>query len=392
MIDLANLLKIKHDDLGGKDLSSLKTILSARAKKRDDTIKCANRLYNKFKPYVKVFHYPRTDGKMAHQVNYGVKKSKYFLKTDDSTIFAIYNADSKPDKLTFDYVNSVAPKDNSFIFQQHGNYLKNYHYYNCANIRNAILFSAAQWQTKWSLGVELFNALLQAPAKKLPSWAKRYLYPANYCVGHGLFITQMIYEKIGGLSETTYNEDAEFGLELSYFEIPITPIPFFDLSDSPNSIKSLYIQKSGWFFNPLQAFSYYSLINNKYKNTKMDRIKLFSMSFRFFLYAAYWLMGPVLFLSILLSSLLDIAFLYWFISAYFGYLIIPTMFSWVVINNLDLNKTFKVNKTKPILDIIMGSGLAYLLHGMSAYRTLLLIIKKKLFGTEIIKNKTETTI
>jgi len=68
------------------------------------------------------------------------------------------------------------------------------------------------------------------------------------------------------------------------------------------------------------------------------------------------------------------------------------MFSRVVINNLDLNIIFNVNKTKPIIDIIVGSGLAYLLHGVSAYRTVLLIIKKKFFGVEIIKNKTETTV
>lgn len=393
LIKLAGSLLLENCDLKNCNLISAKGLLIKRVMERDDTIKCVDKLCKKFSPHIKSFHYPEPDGKMAHQINFAVKKINFFFKTEEDTIFAIYNADSRPDNKTFEYVDSFAPKDNNrFVFQQHGNYLKNYRQFSGININDSILTSAALWQTKWSLGIEMFNTLLQDPIKNYPKWLTKFVYPANYCVGHGLFITKEIYDKIGGLSETTYNEDAEFGLELSYFEIPILPIPFFDSSDSPNSTKSLYLQKSGWFFNPLQAFNYYKLIVGKYRHKKLDKVKLFIMAVKFFLYAVYWFLGPILFFVMLVVAFLNLHTFFWFLLLYIGYLLIPTTFAWILISNLDKRGIENTKDLNLLINIVIGSGLAYLIHGLSATKAIGSLVKKVFLGQEIAKNKTEMKI
>ena len=59
-----------------------------------------------------VIDYPNSKGGMAHQLNYATER----IKKD--CFIAIYNADSKPHKDTFDYVSNVIEAENADVFQQ----------------------------------------------------------------------------------------------------------------------------------------------------------------------------------------------------------------------------------------------------------------------------------
>ena len=231
--------------------------------KLENTIIIAKKLEKEFEE-VKVYHYPKRDGKMSHQLNYAMEETiKEGIGVDD--FFVVYNADSRPEKETFDWVLDMADKRKIRVFQQYGDYLKN-----IKNLKGVIskkiLISAALWQTRWSIGFEISNALKQLKIKQKKN-NKSLNYPLNYCIGHGLFFTKDIFLKLGGFNEKMHNEDLIFGLELSYLRELIMPVPYFDESDTPDSVRSLYLQKASWFFGPLQAFQYYRYIlnNNNYK-------------------------------------------------------------------------------------------------------------------------------
>jgi len=192
---------------------------------------------------VVTFHYPDSAGKMADQLNFAVN-SLIREGIDDDSIFCVYNADSRPDKKTFEWVLGHEEERKIKVFQQYGNYLKNLQDFH-GPVRSSILTSAALWQTRWSIGFEIFNALKQVKYQDVP--VKKINYPLNYCIGHGLFFTKEIYIKLGGFNGTMHNEDAIFGLELSYLQELIMPIPYFDESDSPDAVSGLYLQKANWF-------------------------------------------------------------------------------------------------------------------------------------------------
>ena len=236
-----------------KHLSGLRLIIITTEKevnivKNPNTIDVVRELSEKY-PILHV-HYPKLDGKMAHQLNFAMKQ---LLKNPfaENALFAVYNADSKPHPKTFDWVLSQQSKKSTQVFQQYGDYRKNVMAF--SGFSGFILTAASAWQTRWSIGFEMFNALKQKLFRnKLRAQKGRVLYPLNYCIGHGLFFTKNIFVKLHGFNEYAHNEDAIFGLELSYLAEPIAPIPYFDLSDTPSTVGSLFIQKSNWFFGPLQ--------------------------------------------------------------------------------------------------------------------------------------------
>ncbi|MFH1637933.1 MAG: glycosyltransferase family 2 protein [Candidatus Woesearchaeota archaeon] len=334
---------------------------------RENTVDICKRLK---KSGIMHYHYPKAGKKMAHQLNFAIKD---IIRKNGDCLFAVYNADSRPDKKTFDWVLS---KKGYNVFQQYGNYFNNTDELNKSNV----LWSAASWQTRWALGFEINHALRQMKFIKRNIPFKSTLYPMNYCIGHGLFFTTKIFRKLKGFSENIHNEDAIFGLELSYLNEPIMPIPYFDKSDSPNSLKALFIQKSTWFFGPLQSFNYMKIIA---KNRKIPiNFSLFVQSLKLFSHAVYWMAGPAL---ITLSLILAIASLEWpkvllWIIAYSSFFVLPNLLSELALNKHKGVKTF--------IRISLGGLVCYIMHGLSAYKTLLDITINKAFKTTVEKKRT----
>lgn len=332
---------------------------------------------------VKIFHYPESDGKMANQLNYAI--NKIINENDDCNsrdIFCVYNADSRPHPKTFDWVLRVFNSSNVKVFQQYGNYLKNIYDFE-GTIKSKILISAALWQTRWSIGFEIYNALRQL---KFQDKKLSLNYPLNYCIGHGLFFTKDIYQCLGGFNEQMHNEDAIMGLELSYLGELIMPIPYFDESETPNSIIGLYKQKSNWFFGPLQAFSYYDrILSERNIGNLKDRLRLLVLSIKLFFHAVYWVSGPLLLTASFIVAI-------YINNLYFGllfaieviiFLVIPNILTWFIVEDLR-----KIKFLSLLSNLFIGAAPCYFLHGLSAHRTLLRVLINKILMRQIIKEKT----
>ncbi|QQS16057.1 MAG: glycosyltransferase family 2 protein [Candidatus Moraniibacteriota bacterium] len=351
-----------------------------------DTVAMSKLLEKKYDNIICV-HYPYTGGKMAHQVNYAVNfiRGSFQLKAGD--YFALYNADSRPDSRTFYWVwrvvRSVRMGENPpQVFQQYGNYLGNYPIISRISnfLRKSILLSASLWQNRWSIGFEIPHSLDQFKERN----ARPSLFaPMNYCIGHGLFFSQRIYKEVGGFSEDMHNEDAIFGLQLNYYGYVIEPIPFFDVSYSPDSIKSLFFQKASWFFGPLQAFDYYFQITKNDPSVKRDRLLIFSL--KLFSHAIYWIVGPSFLLFLFLCTAISGSTATWasFFLVYVCFLVVPNFLSWIIFRGKDATGTLVI-----FVYLLSGSFFFYMLHGLSGWLSTFRYFGFVVFNYPIRKSKT----
>jgi hypothetical protein len=355
-------------------LDQLKLVLITTEKEFDynkegKTLITSSLLKKKYTDFLSIIHYPKRKGNMAHQLNYAITKLR-----NKNAWFAIYNADSRPDKKTFTWIGNIIKKiPNINVFQQYGDYSENISPFK--GIKNLILVPAASWQNRWSIGFELNHNFNQF--SNFFTFKKQVM---NYCIGHGLIFKDKVYDKVGGFSEDMHNEDAIFGLKLSYLKERIVPLPFYDLSDSPDSIYGLYTQKANWFFGPLQSFKYYC---NIIKEKNWNKYTLFKLCFSLFTHAIWWVIGPTLFfisIILLIFNFSTIAILFW-LMVYLIFLPIPNILSHYLVSK-------KLN-LKIIFCNLFGAGFVYLLHGLSAYRTLFLILLSRLFNYNIKKGKTD---
>jgi len=344
--------------------------------KTQNTIFAAKELAKRHNDKVIHCHYPKTNGRMSHQLNWGIKNLGESI-TGDSLI-AIYNADSKPHPETFKWIlfkRSLDPDLN--VFQQHGDYTKNIN-----SKTNSIILSAALWQNRWAIGFELFKAI-----RSVKSYKNNFFRPLNYLIGHGLIISKSVYDKSVGFSEIFHNEDAILGLELSFIKEKITPLPYFDISDTPDTIPSLYRQKIHWFLGPSQSFNYFKYLSKKYRGYSLkERTVLLFQAFKLFLHAIYWIFGPVFMFFIILYpigakniSLLAISY-----SIFFLYFTLP---NFLALNLYEPKKTKR--QTLNLIYSFLGGGLiCYFLHGLSAISSIFLTIKYLFMGKQIAKGKT----
>lgn len=330
-------------------------------------------------------HYPLTSGKMAHQLNYGIKKLAE-EKNISNSLLALYNADSRPHRDTFSWVFKIIYKNGNLkVFQQYGDYTKNLSDFR-GFFRKAILGSVALQQTQWSIGAEIFRTLKQFKKEN-----RKNIFSANYnhCIGHGLIFTKDIFDKVGGFSEESYNEDAIFGLKLSYLKETITPIPMFDLSDTPDSVGSLIKQRASWYFGPMQAFYYYSEIIKDNFDGGINKAKLFVLCCKLFRNAVNWALGPLfLFISLMILVFnFKIFYLFLFVVQILGFLVVPQLITYFyIINSGFFGRRQKIKNI--IFLIIFGSIFNYFLYGLSAYMAIFKYGKHLIFKKEIKKDKT----
>ncbi len=365
----------------GVDLSGLKDIEILKNKAQEVISEYKNTLdvlKDCRQEEVVVINYPFTSGKMAHQLNYCLK----LLINEGSwhkELLGIYNADSRPDPETFFWLNQQGLSSGS-VFQQFGKYFGNVELILRGDfISKAILFSSSLWQNRWSVGFEMFNSLKQFLFSKKDIIGEKFLYPLNYCIGHGLFFTRDIYEKYN-FFEDTHNEDAILGLELSYAKKIISPIPFFDVADSPNTVKSLFFQKATWFFGPLQTPLYFKKL--KAITPSVDVARLFFLSAKLFLHAIFWVTGPTCLLFIFLYSLVTLNFTP-FLLCYLSFLVLPSFFVFILLPDK------KIKAGEALIFLLFGAFFAYVMHGASAYYSMFLAAKAKITKRNIDKYKTK---
>lgn len=325
-----------------------------------------------------IVNYPFASGGMAHQLNFCLKSliNRGLWKDE---LLGVYNTDSRPDSETLFWL-SAKNTGSGLVFQQFGNYFGNIDsILKRKFISRTLLFSSAVWQNRWSIGFEIFNSLKQFIFSGKNIFGERFIYPLNYCIGHGLFFTRDIFEK-HNFSEKTYNEDAIWGLELSYEKKMIIPLPFFDISDAPNSIKSLFFQKATWFFGPFEARLYFKKLRAKISG--VDSVRLFLLSGKLFSHAIFWLFGPTALFLLFLNALVTLDFAP-FLLCYLSFLVLPGF----LVYRLFPDKKIKTGQA--LIFLLIGSFFAYVMHGASAYYSIFLTAKSMFTKQEIVKYKTK---
>ncbi len=327
-----------------------------------------------------VINYPRTDGRMAHQLNYAIR---YLLENrlwEDGQLLGVYNADSRPEPDTLRYL--AAHRGPGYeVFQQYGDYLGNHEdILRRPALERAILLASSAWQNRWSVGFELFNNFKQALLADREAGSVDLLYPFNYCVGHGLFFTRPVAEETGGFSEDTQNEDAVFGLELNFRKRYIRPVPYFDRASSPDSVRSLFLQKATWFFGPFQTPAYYAKLRAKFGPAGHRR--LLALSAQLFSHAVVWVLHPLLLFALFADALLGAGWGGFFV-VYLVFLVSPTFLSFLLTRG-----QIKTKAIQAFVLIAFGSFFAYCLHGLSACYTILRTAAASLRGEPLVKYKT----
>lgn len=320
-----------------------------------NTIKLVKRLKNDYP--IRHLHYGNSSGNMSHQVNYAVRTITG--ETDSNVMFALYNADSIPQINSFEWITSHSKyQDELIIFQQYGLYDANIDTLKSSNtwFSNCCLQAASLWQIRWAIGFEYFNASLQRALR-----SKRNI-SMNYCIGHGLFFNRNVFYKLGGFSEVFPNEDAIFGLQASYLDIPIVPVPYFETCESPDSVEALYIQKSTWHNGPRHAFRYYNQLKKHYSN----KVKLFLFCTQLFEHATRWILFPALFTLLIVFFMTNVISGSTLLMVYLSYLYVPCVLSYLI-----LKKKVDSSMLSILINVFCGLPIMFVLHGASAVRSII---------------------
>jgi len=300
----------KEEKLPGKP--STKDVIDEYLSHQSDTVKRR----------VHVVNYPKTDGRMAHQINYLADRLRAELSHEDA-YFVVYNADSHIHQDTLGLTDSIISeqlmrgRDRPTILQQSAVY----QYFG----KSYIAEGAGLHQTLWTLTHEI-PKLLNQSSKVLKITRSNIAQILRYsriahCVGHGLFVRGDYYNR-HHLPQSILNEDLPYGLQACALHEPIYPIPSLELASTPARIMSVYRQKSTWF-NPFFEFINYGkeLVHQKLYVSKLE---VFWLLLQAYLSLFIWLIHSI----VLTGGLAMSIFAGWqyiivWIVALFTYWVIP---------------------------------------------------------------------
>lgn len=283
-----------------------------------------NKILPKYKN-VYCINYPYKEGYMADQLNYmidNLDKIDVFKNFYDSskTYLALYNADSKPNKNTF---NEIIKKINegNLVIQQYSYCFKNY------NKLNSVLKGFSIYQSNFEFKTGLLNSFFKS----------KILY--THVVGHGLVINLKLLNDLGNFNNSFWCEDVYLSMQLKFKNINIVPLNCLENIETPSTLLSLIKQNSVWFKTTGQFGKIYKDIKKKMGFSFQGFIGCFN-EFRF---AINWLCFPiiiiltVLILFIKRDYILGVIFLF----TYFMYVCINTALTISIINRLD-NKRYNI--------------------------------------------------
>lgn len=318
-----------------------------------------------------LFHSENIDGNMATQLNLALNH----LKNEEDTFIAIYNADSRPDRNTFKWIEQNPNGKNAKVYQQYGDYtlnlkeiMKNENFLN-----KSILVSALAWQCRWSLGFEIPHALSQS-SKRMGSFNP----PMNYTIAHGLFVRKKTLNECSNFDERVHIEDAMLGLVLNAKGIIIHPMPIFDKAETPKEVQNLFIQKKNWYQGPFQAFDYYRLIRKQFST--LSKLKLAILTTKLFFHSIYWILTPsMIFFLILLSIILGNQYIIWGVFISLAFIVIP-----------NLSSIYYFEKKYYFKELIFGGIPFFLLHGVAGYYSIYFRVASLVKNEKMKREKTIT--
>lgn len=200
---------------------------------------CLSEVDNKHESYIQLIRRKKDDdnrldytcfrGKQGYkgdQLNVAIDQ---VLETNKETMFAIYDIDSRPDLNIFNFIKqSTISVGQQFTIYD-------------LNNKNLSLFSlsGSLHQTFWSIGFEMFNRIFSNAR-------------LTYTIGHGLFVSSVIFKKYGLFEANCITEDIMFGYKLAIFQQPIETLPYFEHSQFAENLDSFIKQSSRWYSGELE--------------------------------------------------------------------------------------------------------------------------------------------
>ena len=202
-----------------------------------------------FRDRIKKIHFPTFNKTLGEQLNYGIIAAENYYNFNKHDYVILYNADSKPDKMTLRHIiNCMA--DNVLVAQQSALFLKNFGI--LARNSKIIPMVDSIYQSRWTLQHEIPRYIRSMSNAKLLNI--RGLSSFAHCVGHGLLMRADILNSVGYFPSPRIGlEDSGLGFVLKSKKISIAPFPMLESAEVPSNIISLAVQKSRWFFGPISA-------------------------------------------------------------------------------------------------------------------------------------------
>ncbi|MBN3865710.1 glycosyltransferase family 2 protein [Pseudomonas frederiksbergensis] len=372
-----------HDQESNTSLSTKETV-----------IKVANEINNRQKRrFVTYLEYPYQNGIMAHQVNWA---ARYAFDAFDSpvdptqTIVAIYNADSRPDSKSFLAMDAV--------FKTQGSAAQQISFYSSgqcnSNFYKWISNSAAVWQTRWALAVEVFRLRLSNKLNLHTDQTKNWhseltrflLHPYNYTIGHGFAVKLSTFIEMNYYPQTVRNEDAALGFVYSVSKLTVAPVVTHDNTEVPDSLKQLIKQQVSWYGGPAEALKYHSLTQRLFEQTSSSRRFSKLLTIKALYDAFIWITGPTIFALAIIGSFTGWPVCPTLAASIMLYLILPSL------PLLLIRRSESWMSRKEILAGLATLPVFYLLHGFAAYLWICREVHGYVIGKKPTKFKTERSI
>lgn len=284
--------------------------------------------------------YPYKKGYMADQLNYMLDNlDKIFDKKIDlkNTYLALYNADSRPGKNTFEEIEKNL-KDENKVIQQYSYCMENY------DKLSYILKGFAIYQSNFEIKTGLINSFFKS----------NLLY--THIVGHGLIIELETLKRLGNFNTTFWCEDIYLGLQLKFNDIKITPLLTLENIETPDTLKKLTNQNSVWFKTTSQFAKIYKdiLKRGQAKNKLKGIVGVFNEC----RCAINWLGLPIMLLILIISSILIEEYIFTLLvfASYYMYIAVNTITTIKIINLLD-DKEYKVNLNM-IISVLLATSIS----------------------------------
>ncbi len=243
---------------------------------------------------VSLYKYPHDGGYMAHQVNFGFKKSSELIPTNKSWAFLL-NIDSLYSKEAIEDVLITCTQDRKRIYQYSTLFVRNF-----SRFKNnkAFLKAAALFQTRWTIVHEMKRYICNI---QNTFWSS---FQFAHVVGHGLLIPGEILDRLY-LDEDYIVEDSAFGFYLRSLGYKIHPKQIFETGDSPVRIADYYKQKYNWAFGPIGYLLYLAKFKKRFPaQYRENRKQIIGYVIQGLLSSLNWLVSSWIFIFLIISLIL----------------------------------------------------------------------------------------
>ncbi len=346
---------------------------------------------------IKIVNYSGEGNLMSHQINHVIKKVTK-IKKNLKSIFAVYNADSRPNLNTLNAISETLYRYQKStgvipnIIQQSSIFSLNYNSLP-RSLSGYILRAAAVFQTKWTLIHELSRFRKQSQKsinKNKNLLSELFDTQLSHCVGHGLFVRLDLLSK-EFLPTETLNEDLPFGYYQCCKREPILPFYMLENSEVPSSFGSLINQKRVWFFPYLE----YTKCQKRVIKLKRYKslLEVYLLTLQGQITGFIWLLqSAILFTPLIIALYLHTpTFLIAWSLSIFLYWFLPVGIIYLKLSFLE-RLAGKIKTEVSLLDYIFSSfaGIVILItHSVGPVLAVNNFVTAKYFNRPVIKSKTE---